>query len=312
MKQTKRILAALLAALLAVMCALPAFAEEGAPEKPFENSEFYTVGDVTLHYRVLPAAGEEKGRIFMIHGFALSGVCFELLAAELTAGGYTCVLADLPDFGWSSRETDQGELRPREELMYELMTHISGEPWYVAAHSMGGYIALALAEKYPESVKNLLLYGTSGNDGAGDARGALMRNKTFVSVMGPMMEAMGRCKPLVRLLYIAACQDVGFAMRYDVEKITAPYAIKGTGAGALLNFSLLPVTNYEAVRGMAPILFVNGSRDSVIPQADKEKLRGYLPEGSRDVVIEGGGHMAIETHAAEIGALTLDFMAENP
>ena len=49
-----------------------------------------------------------------------------------------------------------------------------------------------------------------------------------------------------------------------------------------------------------------------LSQAAKEKLRGYLPAGSRDVVIEGGGHMVIETHAAEVGALTLEFISENP
>lgn len=310
MTRAKKILAAAMCLILLAAAALPVFAAGTAPasELPFENSAFFETGEYRIHYRVYPAE-QEKGRIFMIHGFALSSYCFAALAERLSAAGYTCVTADLPDFGYSTRDTEVSSPRPREDLMYELMTSLSAEPWYLAAHSMGGYVALALAAKYPDSVKNLLLYGTSGNDGADGLRGRLMASPVFVRTVGPMMELMGRCAPLVRMLYIAACADMRFAMRYDVSKITDPYKIPGTGAGAILNFSLLPATDYEAVRAMPPILFVNGSRDAVIPDGAKDKLRGYLPAGSRDEIMDGAGHMVIETHADAVAATTAAFIA---
>ena len=309
MHKIKKSLALLFAAVLLFCAAAPAFAAGAEPEAPFPNSAFFETGAYRIHYRVFPAENE-KGRIFMIHGFALSSYCFVMLAERLAAAGYTCALADLPDFGYSTRETVGMELRPREDIMHELMVSLSGEPWFVAGHSMGGYVALALAAKYPESVKNLLLYGTNGNEGVDPARAGMMKNPVFISIMGPMMEALGRSKPLVRLLYAAACNSLPFAFGYDVSKITDPYQIKGTGAGAILNFSMLPATDFEAVKTMPPILFLNGGSDKVITDGTRVSLRNALPYGSWDIVIPEAGHMVIETHADVTAAYTVRFLAD--
>lgn len=307
MRISKRLTALLLAAVL-LLTAVPVFAAEKQAETPFADSEFFEIGAYRIHYRVFPAE-DEKDRIFMIHGFALSSYCFVALAERLAKAGYTCVLADLPNFGYSTRETPDMTLAPREDLMHALMTALSSAPWFVAGHSMGGNIALALAEKYPESVKNVLLYGANGNDGANGVRNELMRNSAFLHTMGALMEAMGRTKPLVRLIYAAACNSLPYALSYDVSKITDPYKITGTGAGAILNFSMLPATNYEAVKTMPPILFLNGDRDKVIADDTRVSLRNALPYGSWDVVIPGAGHMVIETHADVTAAYTLRFLA---
>lgn len=311
MKHLHRALALLLSfALLLTLC-VPVFAlgsQRPDPNQPFEDSAFFDYESYRIHYRVFPAENA-KDQIFMIHGFALSSYCFVALAEELVKAGYTCVLADLPDFGYSTRETQDTVKLPREEIMHALMTSLSDKPWFVAGHSMGGYVALGLAESYPESVKNVLLYGTCGNDGAPDFAVKLMENDTWCALIGPMMETAGKSKLLVRLLYVFACNSLSYAMHYDASKITDPYYIKGTGEGAIRNFTMLPKTNYDFVRTMPPILFVNGDHDYVISDSNRKNIRAALPEGSVDYVVKGAGHMVIETHAAETARVTLDFLA---
>ncbi len=310
MKRFNRFLSVLLALCLVLALALPAFAlcrEQPIPAQPFENSAFFNYKDYRIHYRSFPAK-HAKGQIFLIHGFALSSYCFVALAEALVKKGYTCVLADLPNFGYSTRETQDTVQLPREEIMHALMRALSSKPWYVGGHSMGGFVALAIATQYPESVKQLLLYGTNGNDGPTGLRGRLMQNEAVPAVFGPLMEMAGKSKPLVRLLYAFACNSLRFALHYDIEKITDPYDIKGTGEGALRNFPLLPKTDYDAVRAMPPILFVNGDKDYVITDDMRKSLRAALPEGSLDYVIKGAGHMVIETHAAEVADLTVRFI----
>ena len=311
MKHLRRSLALLVALMLSLSLCLPAFAlgtQRLDPDQPFENSAFFAYGDYRIHYRVFPAENE-KDQIFMIHGFALSSYCFVALAEELVKAGYTCVLADLPDFGYSTRDTQDTAKLPREEIMHALMTSLSDRPWFVAGHSMGGYVALGLAQQYPQSVKNVLLYGTCGNDGAPDFAVKLMENDVWCSMIGPVMETAGKSKLLVRLLYIFACNSFSYAMHYDVSKITDPYYIKGTGEGAIRNFTMLPKTDYEFVRAMPPILFINGDHDYVISDSNRVNLRAALPEGSIDYVVKGAGHMVIETHAAETAKVTVDFLA---
>lgn len=303
----KKIVSLLLCAVMLCGLCLPALAA-GTEDLPYADSAFFEYGAYTIHYRVKEAAAP-KGQIMMLHGFAESTYCWENLSAILVENGYTCVLADLPDFGYSSRETKETDRLPREEIIHALMTALSDEPWYLAGHSMGGFVALSLAEAYPDSVKNLLLYGTSGNDGAPDAAQGMMANDFLISVMGSFMELMGRNPLLVRLLLFAAIQDTDYVMHYDVEAIMAPFRIRGTGAGAIYNFSMLKPTDYEKVSGMSPILFMNGDRDKVIADSARVNLRAALPQGSVDHVVEGGGHMFIENRADEAARVTLDFLA---
>lgn len=308
MKISKKLTALLLCVVLLFTSALPAFAADS--EKPFEDSQFFTYGEYSIHYRVWEAENP-KGQIFMIHGFALSSYCWVELAKLLVENGYTCVMADLPDFGYSTRETADTELVPREDIMHALMQYLSSDPWYVAGHSMGGFITLKLAEKYPEDVKNILLYGTGGNDGQPEFVQKMMTNSVFINVMGSVMATMGQIKPIVRLLLIVALADFKYAMNYDIAKVSDPFAIEGTGAGALYSFSMVPETNYEAVKGFSPILFVNGSKDIVLTDSIRANLRASLPEGSVDCIIDGGGHMFIENMAEETAQVTLEFLAAN-
>ncbi len=303
----KKILSVILSLCLLFAAAVPAFA---AYETPFEDSLFFEYEDYSVHYRKWDAENP-KGQIFMIHGFALSSYCWVELAERLVANGYTCVMADLPDFGYSTRETAGMEKLPREDIMHALMTELSSEPWYLAGHSMGGYVAEALAAKYPESVKNLLLYGTGGNDN-NPAMASLMGNDIFVAVMGPLMQLMTRFDFLVKLFLQMGLNDREYAASYDLSKITEPIRIDGTGKGACYSFSMLTNTDYEAIKNGKPVLFVNGSADSVIPDASKNSIREVLPEGSVDYVVDGGGHMFIENKADETAEVTLSFLAANP
>ena len=135
-----------------------------------------------------------------------------------------------------------------------------------------------------------------------------MNSDVFSALFGPVMETAGKSKLLVRLLYVFACNSFSFAMHYDVSKITDPYYIKGTGEGAIRNFTMLPKTDYDIVRRLPPILFLNGDHDYVITDSNRKNIRAALPEGSVDYVVKGAGHMVIETHAVEVAGVTVDFL----
>ena len=304
----KRITSFLLCAMLLFVFIAPSYAAD-TQETPYEDSAFFSYGEYTLHYRVINAA-QPRGRIMMIHGFAQSTYEWQNLSAILADNGYTCVLVDLPDFGYSSREKKETEKLPREELIHALMVSLSEDPWYLAGHSMGGYVALSVAQAYPESVKNLLLYGTSGNDGRSVQASSMMANDLVASVMGPFMEMMGKNPLLVRLLLMTALQDMDYAMHYDVNAIIAPFRIKGTGTGAVYNFSQLTATDYDAVSRMNPILFMNGDKDTVIADSARVNLRQALPKGSVDCIVKGGGHMFIENMAEETARVTMEFLSD--
>jgi pimeloyl-ACP methyl ester carboxylesterase len=119
--------------------------------KPFENSAFFSFGGYDIHYRVFEAQGAEKGRILMIHGFLSNTITWEPMVDGLTAAGYTCVLADMPTFGYSTKESAQVSPIPREDLAVELMRSIAPlDTWILAGHSMGGGISMNIATAHPK------------------------------------------------------------------------------------------------------------------------------------------------------------------
>ena len=306
----KKQISFLLCIFLMLTLALPAFAAQ-PEELPYPDSAFFVYEDYTIHYRV-QHADNEKGQILFLHGFAASSYCWQNLSAILTAHGYTCVLMDFPDFGFSSRETAQMNRLPREDIVHALMSALSDQPWYLAGHSMGGYTALAVAQKYPESVKNLLLYSSAGNNGIFGLLDPLTKNSVIARAVGRLIESIGTNPMLVRLIMQYATQDRAYLNDYDLEALMAPYRIAGTGAGIVYSLSTHTKTDYAAVAKMAPMLFLNGDRDVVCPPTERINLRKALPAGSVDLVLKGAGHMLIESRAQETALITLAFLAQHP
>ena len=308
MKKCLSFLLALL--LLSGCCGLFAVAAAGEP-LPYPDSRFFSIGDYTLHYRVKEAVAP-KGQILFLHGFFASTYCWEKLTRILSESGYTCVLVDLPDFGFSSRETASTKKVKHETVVHALMQSLSDQPWYLAGHSMGGFAALALAQTYPDSVKNLLLYSSCGNNGWFRLLDPLTTNNTVASIAGSVIETLGQSRFLVKMLMHYATQDRVYLRGYDFEKLRAPFCVAGTGAGIVRYLSMQTDTDYDAVRKMPPMLYINGDRDCVCPPTERIALRRAMPQGSTDVVLPGAGHMLIESRAAEVAALTLGFLAAHP
>jgi len=280
----------------------------GEYETPYADSRWFSYGDYTIHFRVLKAENE-KDKIMMIHGFALSGYCWVELATRLVQQGYTCVLVDLPDFGYSTRETASTNRLPREEIVHALMTYLSDTPWIVAGHSMGGYVALSILNDYPGSVSSLMLYGTCGYDGMSDSMKTMFSKSSVTKVMGKFMDMAAGNDVIFNLLLRYALNDNEYYNSYNKAMVTDPARIKGTGVGAVYSFISVNPTDYESLTSCGkPIFFINGSADKVISQSAKDKLISYLPDDAVVKYTENGGHMFIEAQADEVAAETLSFL----
>lgn len=283
-------------------------AQTGDYETPYEDSRFLVYGDYLLHFRVVEAENP-VGQIMMIHGFALSGFCWQPLAELLAEQGYTCVLVDLPGYGYSTRETATTNMIEREELIYALMTHLSDEEWIVAGHSMGGYYAQGIMQQYPDAVSSLLLYGTAGNEGMSDSFKKMMTFRPITVIMGGIMELFVKLDFVFDAALKMGMQDDEYLATYDVAKVKDPLLIKGTGAGAIYCFVDVPETDFLALRTCGkPIFYCNGSQDTIIPVDARVKFAAHLPSDAVCATIEGGAHMFIENRADEVAALTLDFL----
>lgn len=305
----KRIIrAAAIFLALVMVFSVTAFAAGAMPEKPFENSRFFTCGDYSIHYRVFEAEGAQKGRIMMLHGFLMSTYSWENMEKEMTKAGYTCVLADLPDFGYSTRENEATKVISREDLMVELMESMAPlNTWFVAGHSMGGGVAMNIAIEHAE-IAGLLLYCPAPNTAIPAAIKPVVTSTALANAYTAYFKLASYSKLLVRLVIGYAAADFGFGLKYDAAKITDPLHIQGTGRGMAYVMANTKATDLGALSNLKmPILLVQGEKDYVLPKSMIKQVNAALPQAAQ-YVVKGGGHMCMENKAPEIASVTVNFL----
>ncbi len=310
MRKLKQAIAFVLVVVMIMCTPAVAFAVE---DKPFDNSQFFDYGDYSVHYRVFKAQGEFKGRIMMLHGFGCSTYSWEPMAKQLTAAGYECVLADLPGFGYTTRETKDIELVDREVLVEELMVSIAPmNEWILAGHSMGGGVSLNIASETPE-LKALLLYCPApipANEFP-QAVQSIMTSNCLGKFMSLFLKYGSKVDVLMRLILLAAFIDWNFSMEYDISKVSDPLAIDNTGNSLMgMMFNARP-TDFEAVSKIKmPVLLVQAQFDLILMPNMKADVGNALPDAVR-YDVKKGGHMCNENRADELTEVTLDFLSEN-
>ena len=293
---------ALVLAVVMMLTAIP-FAFAVNTEKPFDNSLFYKVNDdYTLHYRVYEAKGEEKNQILLIHGFCLSTATFEGLAEIYAENGYRTILVDVPNFGYSSRETDDTELMDREDVIYALMENLGGT-FIVGGHSMGGGLAINLATDHPEAVTGLVLFAPQTSF-EGSAPSTLFGSKPQQIMMEVVRTVILWFPTLIRYALVAGSfSSMEFAKDYDITKITDPFTIKGTGAGIAIMSTHTRGSDLEKLKALSiPCVVVTADKDMVASAENLKEIIDNSPEGTKVVNFTEGGHMMMEynpTKAAE-------------
>ncbi len=301
--------------LISILCVLAialtsfsvyAYAQE-TEFKPYEDSRFFEYGDYDIHYRVIPAQGQQKGRIMMLHGFLCSTFAWRNMAAELSAQGYECVLADLPNFGFSTRESEDITVVDREVLITELMKSIAPmDEWIIAGHSMGGGVAVNIAIE--NDVESLLLYCPAPQSEFPAAMEKMMTSKLMKGIMNVFFKYGTKIEPLVKLIIYAATFDWEFSMDYDVSGVTDAVQYNGFGGGMcemMFNVKATQLDRTDEIE--CPVLICQADKDIVLNATMKEQISTAFPDAEY-YTVEGGGHQCIENRAEELCAITTEFL----
>ena len=275
--------------------------------KPYENSQYFEYGDYDIHYRVIPAKGEQKGRIMMLHGFLCSTYAWRNMADILSAEGYECVLADLPNFGFSTRETENMTVVDREILITELMKSIAPmDEWIIAGHSMGGGVAVNIAIR--NDVESLLLYCPAPQSEFPAAMEGIITSSPMKFIMNAFFKYGTKIDFVVKLIIYFATMDWDFAMNYDVAGVTDAVQYDGFGAGMCEMMYNVKATDLEnAAKIACPVLLCQASDDIILNAAMKEQMNSAFPDATTHTV-DGGGHQCIENRAEELCEVTVDFL----
>ncbi|WGU70417.1 alpha/beta fold hydrolase [Capnocytophaga canimorsus] len=102
-----------------------------------------------------------KGKaVILLHGFLENHTIWEKFAEELSATHRVIT----PDLAGHGKTPCFSEIHPMEmmaEGIFEILQAEKIKDCILVGHSMGGYVSLAFAEKYPDQIKGIVLMNST-------------------------------------------------------------------------------------------------------------------------------------------------------
>lgn len=102
-------------------------------------------------------SGNGKETLVLLHGFMENLTIWEEMEKHL-ATDFTLVKIDLPGHGQSEILAEIHTMELMAEEVKKVLDDLSLKDVHLLGHSMGGYVALAFAEKFAEYLKSLTLF----------------------------------------------------------------------------------------------------------------------------------------------------------
>ena len=274
---------------------------------PYINVGKENTGEIEVFY-------EDHGSgkpVVLIHGWPLSNRSWEKQLPVLLGAGYRVIAYDRRGFGGSSKPSSGYNYEVFADDLHQLMTKLDLNDAVLVGFSMGGgevarYLGTHGSGRVSKAVfisaiPPYLLKTPDNPDG----------------VEGTIFDEMKQAISADRLAFLTRFfsdfynVDVFGGKRISEEAIRFSWHI---AAGASFNATYDCVSAWltDFRKDLAlidvPTLVIHGDRDRICPFQVTGKRTNEMVKGSRLVLLEGGPHGLIWTHADEVNRALLDFI----
>jgi len=237
-----------------------------------------------VHYL---AEGPANGPVIvLVHGLGARAEDWGGLVPYLVQAGFRVYIPDLVGYGRSDRPKDFSySVRDEAAVVVSFMDALGLKQVELGGWSMGGWIAVLVAQEHPERVSRLMLFDSAGLDVPPSFDTALFTPANA----GQLHQLQAVLSPRPQPIPGFVARDILRNFRRNGWVIQRALASMFTARDVVDN--LLPQLKM-------PVLLVWGSLDQVTPLAQGDKMHGLILNSELDVV-PGCGHMApIECSAA--------------
>lgn len=223
--------------------------------------------------------------VMLLHGFPMDGQLWDYPASRLAAE-FRLLIPDLPGSG-ASPFPEPLTIEEMADLVREILDQEALRACVVIGHSMGGYVTLAFAEKYPDRLNGYgLFHATALADSAEKKRGRLKA-----------MDLMGRygaeafLRKMLPSLFSASSRD---QLAQVLQSLGHPTEAARTEAMVAYYRAMMNRPDRTAVLGrtQVPVLFVIGKEDTAAPPADMFE-QVSLPAVSEVHLLDRVAHMGM-------------------
>ena len=224
--------------------------------------------------------------LVFLHGFAESREVWTDFLRPFP-DHYRLLTPNLPGHGTNLAPVPDFSMEAQARYVIEFLNKNScPEPVLLVCHSMGGYVAQALAERYPDRVAGLAFINSSALPDTDEKRANREKNIDFVQRHGTakFMESF------VRPLFAPANRDKLVTPRLLLEEI-GKATPDTTIVGAMRGMAARPDRREVLRQARYPVLLVAGKHDVAV-HFDDSVAQAALAPTCAALFLEGSGHQA--------------------
>ena len=262
--------------------------------------KFMMAGDSALH--ICDSEAGDKV-VVLLHGYLENMLVWEEFV-PLIYKDVRVITLDIPGHGISEVKGEIHTMDYLADTLAAALDKLGVKSATIVGHSMGGYVALAFAERYAERTDGVvLLHSTPYADSDEKKKN---RQREIALIKSGKKELLARTAP-----------EMGFAVenrnrfRTEIEDLEQTIILtEDAGIVALLNGMIERKAQSEMLHALGkPILFILGRKDGYITPEIAEKMVAEHPE-AKVVWLENSGHMGFIEEPKACAAAILDFVRE--
>jgi pimeloyl-ACP methyl ester carboxylesterase len=240
----------------------------------------------SIYYRI-----EGSGQpVMLVHGFSEDGTVWENQVAALN-NQYQLIIPDLPGSGQSSNinpeSTKSWSMEYFAECLLAILQEENIEKLTMIGHSMGGYITLAFAEKYPEKLQAFSLFHSSAFADSEEKIATRRKGIKFIRENGPQ-------KFLEQSIPNLFSEETKKQRPELVQKILSRFT--NFSAESLVSYyeaMILRPDRTSVLKNFShPVQFIMGKFDSAVP-LEQGLQQCHLPGLSYIHILDHSGHMGM-------------------
>lgn len=244
----------------------------------------------------------EGSPVLFLHGLPLDQHMWQAQVAALSERCRTLV-PNLRGFGRTGGASDKTTLDQMADDVLQVLDSLQvTEPVTVCGLSMGGYLALLLAQKAPERVRALVLCDCRSVADTPEAAANRIAMADRILTDGPRVIV----EVMLPKMFASQTNERNPAVIDSVRNVMLANSSRGIAAAqrgmaerADLTASLGQIT--------VPTLVICGAEDQISPPAEMRALAAAIP-GSQYVEVPGAGHMAPVEQPAAVNAALVEFL----
>ncbi len=218
-----------------------------------------------LNYEI---SGKGKEHLVLLHGFMENLMIWEDLETKLSKD-FTLIKIDLPGHGLSKIYSETHTMELMADEVKKVTDKLNLQQFHLLGHSMGGYVSLAFAKKFPEFLRSFTLFFSTffaDDDEKKDIRKRSLKVidenfKTFVGTSIPNLFNANEKDILEGKIELA--KEIALSTKIDGVKAAVRGMIERTDKSEILE-------NFEG-----KILLISGKHDNAV---NSKKTLDAVPE----------------------------------